>query len=64
MKTKTNNIIEDYQILDQVLGTGNLNPKLFNFKNYFFNIFILGISGKVLCCINKNTNIKYALKVI
>ncbi len=35
MKTKTNNIIEDYQILDQVLGTGNLNPKLFNFKNYF-----------------------------
>ncbi len=64
MKTKTNIIFEDYEILREVLGTGNLYPKLFNFKNYFFNIFILGISGKVLCCINKNTNIKYALKVI
>jgi len=35
MKTKTNIIFEDYEILREVLGTGNLYPKLFNFKNYF-----------------------------
>jgi hypothetical protein len=39
MKTKTNNIIEDYQILDQVLGKGNFYLKLFNLKIIFLTSF-------------------------